>query len=83
MNNCEAIALLDHLIKSRRRKTPKELKQSEDLAMAKAISALWPRALAEDDFEKNIDFFANCCIKGEEDYLSRYRKTPDGSISGH
>lgn len=80
MNNCEAVAILDHLIKSGRKDTPEELKRNEDLAIAKAISALWPAASIEEDFEKNADFFKNCCIKGEEDYLSRYRKNPGDSI---
>ncbi|MBO6108090.1 MAG: hypothetical protein J6P16_01660 [Eubacterium sp.] len=75
MSNCEAIVLLDHLIKSSRENTPRKLKKAEDLAMCKAISALWKEASKEEDFKKCSDFFNSCCIKGEEDYLQRYHKT--------
>ena len=80
MTNCEAITFLDSLIKSKRANTPKELRECENLALAKAISVLWPGASLEEDFEKSIDYFRDCCIKGEADYLQRYHKTPDDSI---
>lgn len=82
MTNCEAIALLDHIMKIGRN-SPEGMRRYENEAILKGIMALMPEAKKEKDYENCRDFFENCCIKDEEDFARLYRKTPSCSTPGH